>query len=303
MENSPSQPLFLSKSGKMGPFPMHRLKRVDKPTTLVTDQVQRIDARELAMLKAARGDYGPVVQKNSGPDRAKCPVGESISSVLDQIGHFEGSQVAAQKAPITEDPAILSLHIKRTGYFLKAEIMGICELPKYAVYSHDNHGNPIDIDYKYAIVIAVSKEYETEYASTGSDWSGDMLSHQAYQRCGVIAHDIAEYIRRLGYPAKAQQAGLKLAGYQVAIPPLLLSAGMGEVSRAGIIVNPFLGASYKASAVLTDLPLLPDKPIDFGLQDFCHHCKLCGTICNTCAKVCPWSRPNTWPHNLVRWAI
>jgi ferredoxin len=342
MENSPSQPLFLSKSGKIGPYPTHKLKRVDKPTVLVTDNVQRIDARELPIIKAARGDYGPVVENNSGPNKPKCPLGESISDVLVQVGRFEGSPVAAEKAPITEDPEILSRHIKRMGYFLKADVMGICELPKYAVYSHDPAGNPLDLNYKYAIVIAMRMEYETIDAAKGSDWSGDLITFQGYQRCAVVAQDIAEYIRRLGYPASAQHAKLHPYGYQVCIPPLLLASGIGEISRAGIIVSPFLGASYKASAVLTDLPLVPDKPIDFGLQDFCHRCKLCaiecpsksismgdkvmyngyetwkldekscasfcsarkkGTMCVTCAKVCPWSRPNTWDHNLVRWAV
>ena len=33
-------------------------------------------------------------------------------------------------------------------------------------------------------------------------------------------------------------------------------------------------------ALVTDLPLAIDKPIDFGLQEFCRHCK-------KCAKACP----------------
>jgi len=157
-----------------------------------------------------------------------------------------------------------------------------------------------------------------------------------------MAHTIAEYIRRLGYPAQAQHALQDPVGYHVSIPPLLLWAGIGEISRAGIILNPFLGLAYKAAAVLTDLPLVPDKPIDFGLQDFCQHCKICakecpskaipmgdkvlwngyetwkiderrcasfnilnktGTICNNCVKVCPWTRPDAWQHNLVRWGV
>jgi epoxyqueuosine reductase QueG len=114
------------------------------------------------------------------------------------------------------------------------------------------------------------------------------------------------------------------------------------VSRCGIVLNPFLGMNFKASAVLTNLPLLPDQPIDFGLQDFCRHCQICadacpsqaipkgdkvmyngystwkldetkcasffiankkGSGCVVCTKVCPWTRPNTWPHNWVRKAV
>jgi reductive dehalogenase len=120
---------------------------------------------------------------------------------------------------------------------------------------------------------------------------------------------------------------------------LLLAAGIGEVSRVGIILNPFLGLGFKAAAILTDMPIVPDKPIDFGLQNFCQNCKICaencpsqaistgdkvmyngyetwkldtrrcasfnftnknGTMCNRCVKSCPWTNPPTWPHNLVR---
>jgi len=338
-------PQLLLKDGKIGgPFPTHRLKRVEKPTTLISDDVQRISSRDIPIIKAEHGDYGPTVQKNAmpSPSNPRDPFGQSIHSVHAQIARFEGSKVADNKAPIPDDPMILSRYIKRLGYFLKADVMGICDFPKYTAYSHDLNGNPIDIDYKYAIVIVMRKEYNTMYASTGYDWSGNILSQQAYQHSGLVAHNIADYIRKLGYPAKAQCAGLGPAGYQVMIPPLVLLAGLGEVSRAGIIASPFLGTGFKAAAVLTDLPLMPDKPIDFGLQQFCQDCKLCakmcpskaipmgnkvmyrgyetwkiddqncmsfcmsrkvGFMCNNCAKVCPWTRPNTWPHNFTRWAI
>jgi len=123
---------------------------------------------------------------------------------------------------------------------------------------------------------------------------------------------------------------------------MLLAAGIGEVSRAGIILNPYSGLGFKAAAILTNMPLVPDKPIDFGLQSFCQNCKICaqncpskaistgdkvmyngyetwklntqrcasfnftnkkGTMCNRCVKSCPWTNPPTWPHNLVRGAV
>ena len=52
-----------------------------------------------------------------------------------------------------------------------------------------------------------------------------------------------------------------------------------ELSRANIVLNPFLGLRYKASVVTTDLPLEPDKPVDFGLQDFCDKCMKCADLC------------------------
>jgi ferredoxin len=319
---------------------MHRIKHVEKPTNLITDGIQRIDLRDMAFLKATRGEYGPKVHEEMMRmyNAPKEPLRAALGNVL---FHLEATPLidVAARSPVPEDPAVLSRHIKGLGYFLGADIMGICQLPKSAVYSRDVGGNPIDIDYQFAITIVVRKDYRTVKASNGSDWIIDSVSYQSYQRTALIAHGMANYIRKLGYPALAQHGSRY---YQVLMPPLLVWSGIGEVSRCGIILNPFLGLNFKAAAVLTDLPLSPDKPVDFGLQDFCQHCRICaeacpsqaisrgekvmyngyatwklderrcasffianqrGAGCNTCVKVCPWTRPNIWPHNLVRWAV
>ena len=342
MENTWNLGRVLFEDKQLGPFPMQRLKRVDKPTTIVTDTIKRIDYREVALVKARHGDYGPTVQKESSRLSVKYPLNAAQMDVLHHLSSIKDNEVASSKAPIPEDPKILSRHIKRLGYFLKADIMGICRLPKSAIYSHDRQGNPIDIDYQFAIVIVMGKEHQTVRASQGYDWITNPISFQCYQHLGLVACTIADYIKRLGYPASAEYSFKPPRDYHVMIPPLLLWAGIGEVSRPGIILNPFLGLGLKAAAVLTDLPLVPDKPIDFGLQDFCRQCKRCaqacpskaiqmgdkvmyngyetwkldeqrcasfclsnqkGSFCARCIKVCPWTRPYTWPHNLVRRAV
>ena len=64
------------------------------------------------------------------------------------------------------------------------------------------------------------------------------------------------------------------------VPPLLISAGMGELSRLGeCVLHPYLGTNFKASVVTTNMPLMPDKPIDFGLHEFCKVCKKCAEHC------------------------
>jgi reductive dehalogenase len=165
------------------------------------------------------------------------------------------------------------------------------------------------------------------------------MSFLAYSTSGFIACVIADYIRRLGYPARAHHA----RNYQVVVPPILLWAGLGEMCRIGdCVLHPFLGPRFKAAVVTTDLPLLPDKPIDFGLQDFCSKCKKCarecpsgalslgdkvmfngyerwpadvekctkmrvgnknGSGCGTCIKVCPANKPYTLFHRAVGWGV
>ena len=127
------------------------------------------------------------------------------------------------------------------------------------------------------------------------------------------------------------------------VPPILLWAGLGEMCRIGdCVLHPFLGPRFKAAVVTTDLPLMVDKPIDFGLQDFCSKCKKCarecpsgalsfgdkvlyngyerwpsdvekctsmrvgnkrGSGCGTCIKVCPWNKPYTPLHRAVSWVV
>ncbi len=139
-----------------------------------------------------------------------------------------------------------------------------------------------------------------------------------------------------GYPAFANIAGT----YKTLMTPLIIEAGLGEGSRLGIALNPFVGAAFKAAAVLTDLPLVPDKPIDFGLQKYCAECRICaeqcamhavsdrekevyngyetyrlnerlclsgvmtnpiGNMCQRCTKTCPWNRPDNRPEDFRNW--
>jgi len=320
----------------LGPFPMESLKRVDQPTTLITDSVQRFDWRENGFSRARRGDFGQFVLKESSRFDRKDPLSYAFEDILGLFASVVDDKVATTRAPIPEDPAVLSRHIKSLGYFLGADIVGICQLPQWAVYSHDGDGNPVECNHKYAIVIVVDQGYRTMNGSTGTDWISNSQSQKGYASTAFISCIMADYIRRLGYPARAQFSG----SYQVLITPLLLLAGIGEMSRAGIVLNPFLGTRFKAAAVTTDLPLVPDKPVDFGLKEFCQKCMKCavecpsraipmgdtviyngyenwrfdaercskfrvtnqnGAVCGRCIKVCPWNKPEGWTHDLVRW--
>lgn len=62
--------------------------------------------------------------------------------------------------------------------------------------------------------------------------------------------------------------------------PLVLWAGLGELSRIGeLVLNPFVGPRFKSVVLTTDMPLEVDKPVDFGLQYFCEHCTKCAREC------------------------
>lgn len=56
---------LLKNKRQLGLYPIELIKQVDKPTNLITDQWQRIDSREIAFFKAAKGEYGPAVQASA----------------------------------------------------------------------------------------------------------------------------------------------------------------------------------------------------------------------------------------------
>ena len=322
-------------------FPMDGIKRVDRPTTIIEDsKVMRVDERESGFNRAARGDFGSYLKEQRPRFVMKHPLSGALGQMQFFLRDIVDGMVAKQKAPLPQDPAMLSLHIKELAYFLRSDAVGICELPPYAVYTNSfPDGEAVECNHKNAIAILVDQDWRTSMASSGHDWISNSMSFEAYSASGFIACIIADYIRRLGYPARAHHA----RNYQVVLPPILLWAGLGEMSRiSDCVLHPFMGPRFKAAVVTTDLPLFPDKPIDFGLQDFCAKCKKCarecpsgalsdgekvmcngyehwhadiekctamrvgnkqGSGCGTCIKVCPWNKPYTPFHRTVGWAM
>lgn len=136
-------------------------------------------------------------------------------------------------------------------------------------------GEPIELNHKYAIAVLVDQDFRTMRGSSGMDMISGAQSFISYSHSGFIAIQMAQYLRLLGHPARAHFPRV----YQLAVTPVLLYAGSGEMSRTGMLLNPELGLRFKAAVVTTDFPLIPDKPIDFGLQSFCERCKKCAANC------------------------
>jgi reductive dehalogenase len=322
----------------MGLYPMEKLRRVDEPTIRISNNIPRFDEREAGFSRARRGDFGEATIREIQRFVPKFPLGAALAKATSDLAPAVDGEVAPFRAPLPDDPTALSRHIKRLGYFLRADIVGICKLPQYAVYSHDVTGKEVTLDQKNAIILVVDQDYETMLGSSGRDWISGSQSFIGYSMTAYISCIMADYIRRLGYPARAHHA----RGYQVLVVPLLVLAGIGEFSRAGIALNPFLGTRFKAAVVTTDLPMEPDRPIEFGLQEFCRVCRKCatecpagaigqgdkvmhggyekwefdaerctrfrvvnarGSSCGCCIKVCPWNKPRSWTHDLVRGLI
>src|SRR5512136_1377540 len=131
------------------PFPVHTLKRVERPTTkILEDQIQRVDERESGFNKAARGDYGEVLKTERTRFVLKHPLSAALMQMQVTLREIVDGIVASHKAPIPEDPVVLSRHIKELAYFLRADAVGICKLPQYAVYTNSfPKGEPVELNH------------------------------------------------------------------------------------------------------------------------------------------------------------
>ena len=266
----------------LGMYPMEKTKRVDQPTTIVdAPNVPRVPKRHDMFMRAALGDLGPKAQKELDGFRmiTKSPFGHAMIPVLGGMVPLQYGETAGEIAGGTDDPEKNAAAVKAALYYLGADMVGICEVPDYAWYSHDMDGSEIKPYHKYAISILIDQGYETMEGASGDDWISGAQSMRAYMRAQLIGGVVGSQIRRLGYGAR----GHSVMDQDVLHIPLILNSGLGELSRIGeLVLNPFVGPRFKSGIITTDMPLAVDKPIDFGLQDFC-------TKCTKCARECPCS--------------
>ncbi|MBI1732915.1 MAG: Fe-S protein [Gammaproteobacteria bacterium] len=267
----------LRRATHLSRYPMETVRRVNAPTTLVIDdEVPRVPKRASFFERALRGDLGDKAQKERPRFAYKHPLAASMTGLIRAMVPRQDGPVAAAHDPATLDAAANTRAIKSLSYFLGADLTGICEVPRYAWFSHREDGTPIEPYHRHAVVMLIDQGYETMEGASGDDFISGAQSMRAYMRGGEIAGVMAEFLRAMGHPARPQTN----ADSDVLHIPLLLWAGLGELSRIGeLVLNPFVGPRFKSVVLTTDLPLVPDQPVDFGLQYFCSHCSKCAREC------------------------
>ena len=260
----------------LGKYPMEMIKRVDKTTTYISSDVPRMPKRANFFVRSGFGDLGAKQQKEVRRFTGKMPLNNAFGRVMRAVTPLQRQEAKPEEAELPDDLVARSNHLKALCTFLDADIVGICEVPEYAWYSHNLDGTAIEPRHKYAIVMLIDQGYETMAGSSGDDWISASQSYRAYLRGAEVATVVSGYLNELGYEAQAHTN----SDSDVLHIPLTLLAGLGELSRIGeVVLNPFLGPRFKTSIVTTNLELAVDKPIDFNLQKFCESCLKCAREC------------------------
>jgi reductive dehalogenase len=257
--------------------------------------------------------------------------------VIEALKPIVDGTVNEQK--INVEASGVSNYIKTWSKKLGAHSVGITELKDYHLYSHKGRGELYakEIENKHKYAIAITIEMDHEMMQTAPKGPVVMESTQQYLNAGTIALQVAYFIRNLGYSARAHIDG----NYELICPLVARDAGLGEIGRMGLLMTPKLGPRVRIAVVTSDIPLEVSKSRNFSSSiDFCGICKKCadicpsrsisfdeienvdgvlrwkinaescftywcssGTDCGRCMAVCPYSHPNNFMHNFIRWGI
>ncbi len=258
-------------------YPMETVKRIDRPTTLILDdEIPRVPKRAAFFQRALHGDLGEKTQRERQRFAFKTPLSASLLTLIKELVPHQTGTVADPERDKYLDLVENSKAIKALAYYLGADLVGICEVPRYAWYSHKEDGSEITPYHKYAVVMLIDQGFDTMEGASGDDWISGAQSMRGYLRSAEIAGIMAEFLRGKGMSSRPQTN----ADSDVLQLPLVLWAGLGELSRIGeLVLNPFVGPRFKSVVMTTDMPLEVDRPIDFGLQYFCQNCLKCAREC------------------------
>lgn len=218
---------------------------------------------------------------------------KAIAAALAELypgGRASGKPSNGAKIDVS-DPQTVTRNIKKVATYFGADLVGICRLDRRWVYSHtyDRSGEDLAADgsgvaagdskpqeipegFQYAIVMGFEEEYDLiKYFPT---YISEVATARGYSRMAIANNYLSAFIRMLGFKA------IDCSTNDVALSvPLAMQAGLGDLGRNGILISPQFGPRQRLSKVITDLPLVADAPVDFGVTEFCMVCKKCADMC------------------------
>ena len=246
-----------------------------------------------------------------------------------------------------DDPAAMTRHIKTVAHYMGADVIGIAKAHPSFLYAGSRYvqdgtaedayqqETPEELVRRFPYVIQMTTAWDYNKLQAHRHHIGDAAYHVSQMKGVLILKAMEGYIKELGYTALRGVVTPQAAG---------VAGGIGELGRNGLVINKKFGARiHMPDPILTDLPLVPDAPVDIGVEDFCKICRKCANTCPTnsipfgdkvvfngiekykinwltcyklrpyvheywgscltCAAVCPFSKPDAWWHSLAVWSL
>jgi Pyruvate/2-oxoacid:ferredoxin oxidoreductase delta subunit len=173
--------------------------------------------------------------------------------------------VNPERAPIT-DVTETTRSLKALAREMGVDAVGVAEYdPRFAF---TQAGEPT---HTFVVVYAIAMSYD-HMADIGPRSQDEV--HRVYHMLDDIGVRLAHRIAAYGYSAAMQpNEG------DIPLVALAYLAGLGELGKHGSLISPELGSSLRLGAVSTDMPLEPDGPKDFGIEEVCVKCGVCERFC------------------------
>jgi len=191
------------------------------------------------------------------------------------------------------DKARLTREARRVARHCGAVLTGVAELDMRWMYAHvqrrdDGPGDTVGASggkgapssdeafalpagMKYVILVAVPMN--RGMVSTAPSLLAGAATDLGYSQAAFCVLSVAAYVRGIGYQAipSLNDTGLTI--------PMAVEAGLGELGRNGLLITREYGPCVRLAKVITDMPLLVDHPVDFGIQAYCDSCRECARRC------------------------
>ncbi len=275
-------------------------KEHDKFPLELRPDYKRFPQRNTIFMRAASGHEPKITEYAIAFDQPKFtdkPGWTQLDKALDRAAwtvHDEYSPDSAGGAPNTpafkwdrepakqkykfENKKEASQIIKRASTFLGASLVGITPYDERWVYEffYDPEHDvdiPVKFPFKPKSVIVMALEMDYDNFTTAPSWIASAGAGKQYSRMAFMGASVANFINQLGYRAFG-------TGNDVALSvPYAIAAGLGELGRNGSLITFKYGPRVRLCKVFTELELEYDKPVTFGVKEFCSTCKRCAEAC------------------------
>ena len=140
-------------------------------------------------------------------------------------------------------------------------------------YAYQRRKSAFRSDLPHAICLALEQDYEA--TQTIPSLEAEEAHGRANEREGRLSMELLNYIRSLGY--RGQVSGP--SWYYGPVIPMFVAAGLGQLGNNGQLLSPHFGSRARLQIILTNAKVTYDKPVDYGIHNFCRVCQVCVTRC------------------------
>ncbi|MCC7107081.1 MAG: hypothetical protein IT307_18270, partial [Chloroflexi bacterium] len=241
-------------------------------TVRMVGTVVNVDTNDLPHPKNQRGELGKALfnwyRNTVSKDpltRISAPTGsaDKRNYLTTPVGGAPKGEVNSRRVQV-DDPAAMTRHIKRVARTMGADVVGVAPTHPAFLYAgkrylqegtaEDEHEGlgPEALARRFPFIITTTVAWDYRTLQAHRHFIGDASYHVSQMRSAMILKNLEGYVRELGYTALRGAVIPQTAG---------LAAGIGELGRNGMLISERFGARiHMTDPILTDLPLVPDRP-------------------------------------------